>query len=75
MRAVAMFDLTFLVADATSQTLVVSLFGDAFASGSVPRQAIDALAVTYTLTTMSLLGVALLFAKPTQFVVRLRTAR
>lgn len=74
-RVVAMFDLTYLVADASSQTLVVSLYGDAFASGISPRQAIDALAVIYTLTTMALLGVALLFVKPTQFVVRVNTAK
>jgi 5-deoxy-glucuronate isomerase len=77
-RVVAMFDLTYLVADASSQTLVVSLYGDAFASGISPRQAIDAPAMIYTLTTLTtlaLLGVALLFVKPTQFVVRVNTAR
>ena len=74
-RVVAMFDLPYLVADASSQTLVVSLYGDAFASGISPRQAIDALAVIYTLTTMALLGIALIFVKPTQFVVRVNTTR
>lgn len=74
-RIVAMFDLTYLVADTSSQTLVVSLYGDAFASGISPHQAINALAVIYTLTTMTLLGVALLFVKPTQFVVRVNTAK
>lgn len=74
-RVVAMFDLTFLVADASSQTLVVALFGNAFASGITPMQAINALAVIYTLTTMVLLGIALIFVKPTQFVVRVKTNR
>jgi putative spermidine/putrescine transport system permease protein len=71
-RTISMFELTFLVADATSSTLVVALFGDAFGAGIRPNQAIDAMAVLYTLTTMSLLVIALIFVKPTQFVVRLR---
>jgi hypothetical protein len=37
-----------------------------------PEQAINAMAVIYMLTTMILLGIALLFVKPTQFVVRLK---
>jgi putative spermidine/putrescine transport system permease protein len=72
-RTVSMFDLTYLVADASSQTLILSLYGDATASGITPAQAIDALSVVYMLTTMSLLGVALIFVKPTQFVVRIKT--
>jgi putative spermidine/putrescine transport system permease protein len=72
-RTVSMFDLTYLVADASSQTLILSLYGDATASGITPAQAIDALSVVYMLTTMSLLGIALIFVKPTQFVVRIKT--
>ncbi len=72
-RTVSMFDLTYLVADGTSQTLTLALFGDATASGITPNQAIDALSVVYMLTTMSLVGVALVFVKPTQFVVRVKT--
>lgn len=71
-RTIAMFELTFLVADASSSTLVVALFGEAFGAGIRPNQAIDALAVIYTATTMILMVVALTFVKPTQFVVRLR---
>ena len=71
-RTIAMFELTFLVADADSQTLVVALYGDAFGAGIRPEQAIDAMAVIYALTTMILLGIALIFVKPTQFVVRLK---
>ncbi len=71
-RTIAMFELTFLVADASSSTLVMALFGEAFGAGIRPNQAIDALAVIYTATTMALMVIALTFVKPTQFVVRLR---
>lgn len=71
-RVIAMFELTYLVADASSQTLVVALYGDAFGAGIRPEQAINALAVIYTATTMLILSIALIFVKPTQFVVRLR---
>ena len=71
-RVIAMFELTYLVANADAETLVVTLYGDAFASGIRPEQAIDAMAVIYMLTTMFLLGIALIFVKPTQFVVRLK---
>lgn len=71
-RTIAMFELTFLVADANSQTLVVMLYSDAFASGIRPNQAVDAMAVMYTLTTMTMVVTALIFVKPTQFVVRLK---
>ena len=72
-RTVAMFELTYLVAGANSSTLVVALYGDAFASGIRPIQAINGMAVIYMVTTMTLLGVALIFVKPTQFVVRVKT--
>lgn len=71
-RTIAMFELTFLVADSRSQTLVVALYADAFAAGIRPTQAISAMAVVYMLTTMLLLVIALTFVKPTQFVVRLK---
>lgn len=72
-RAVAMFELTFLVlTDPTAQTLVVALYSDAFAAGQRPLQAINAMATIYTLTTMSLVIIGLIFVKPTQFVVRLK---
>jgi len=41
-RTIAKFELTFLVADASSSTLVVGLFGEAFGAGIRPNQAIDA---------------------------------
>jgi len=73
-RTIAMFELTFLVADANAQTLVVILYSDAFAAGIRPNQAVDAMAVMYTLTTMTMVIIALIFVKPTQFVVRLKKA-
>jgi putative spermidine/putrescine transport system permease protein len=73
-RTIAMFELTYLVADANSQTLVVILYSDAFAAGIRPNQAVDAMAVMYTLTTMIMVIIALIFVKPTQFVVRLKKA-
>lgn len=71
-RVIAMFELTYLVANADAGTLVVTLYGDAFASGMRPEQAINAMAVVYMLTTMVMLIIALTFVKPTQFVVRLK---
>ena len=71
-RTIAMFELTFLVADANTQTLVVILYSDAFAAGIRPNQAVDVMAVIYTLTTMAMVIIALIFVKPTQFVVRLK---
>jgi putative spermidine/putrescine transport system permease protein len=71
-RVIAMFELTYLVASADAGTLVVTLYGDAFASGMRPEQAINAMAVVYMLTTMVMLIIALTFVKPTQFVVRLK---
>ncbi len=72
-RVVAMFELTYLSAGPLSQTLVVTLYGDAFASGIRPTQAVDGMAVIYMATSMALVGVALIFVKPTQFVVRVKT--
>ncbi len=73
-RTIALFDLTYLVATtASSQTLVVALYGDAVAAGIRAHQAISALAVIYMLTTMAFVIVALLFVKPTQFAVQIKT--
>ena len=71
-RTVAMFELTFLTAGPRSQTLVVALYYDAFAAGTRPTQAIDAMAVLYMVTTLSLLLVALRFISPTQIIYRPR---
>ena len=74
-RTVAMFELTFLAAGPTSQTLVVVLYYSVFAAGVRAVQSIDAMAVIYMLTTLIWLLIALRFVNPTQIVARSRTAR
>jgi putative spermidine/putrescine transport system permease protein len=69
-RTIAMFELTFLTAGPTSQTLVVALYYAVFAAGVRPGQSIDAMAVIYMITTMIWLLIALRFVNPTQIVTR-----
>ncbi|WP_035711700.1 ABC transporter permease [Bradyrhizobium genomosp. I (2014)] len=69
-RTIAMFELTFLVAGPTSQTLVVALYYAVFAAGVRAVQSIDAMAVVYMVTTLIWLIVALRFVNPTQIVTR-----
>jgi putative spermidine/putrescine transport system permease protein len=69
-RTIAMFELTFLVAGPTSQTLVVALYYAVFAAGVRAVQSIDAMAVVYMVTTLIWLVVALRFVNPTQIVTR-----
>ena len=69
-RTVAMFELTFLTAGPTSQTLVVALYYSVFASGVRAVQSIDAMAVIYMITTLVWLLIALRFVNPTQIVAR-----
>ena len=69
-RTIAMFELTFLVAGSTSQTLVVALYYDVFAAGVRAIQSIDAMAVVYMVTTLIWLVIALRFVNPTQIVTR-----
>lgn len=69
-RTIAMFELTFLIAGPTTQTLVVSLYYAVFASGVRAGQSIDAMAVVYMLTTLFWLVLALQFVNPTQIVAR-----
>ncbi|HET6306697.1 MAG TPA: ABC transporter permease subunit [Rhodopila sp.] len=71
-RTVAMFELTFLTAGPTSQTLVVALYYAVFAAGVRPGQSVDAMAVVYMLTTLVWLLIALRFVNPTQLVGRAR---
>ena len=71
-RTVGQFELTFLTAGADSQTLVVALYYSVFAAGVRASQSIDAMAVVYMLTTLSLLVIALRFVNPTQLVARIR---
>ncbi|MBZ9791926.1 ABC transporter permease subunit [Rhizobium sp. 3T7] len=69
-RTIAMFELTFLIAGPTTQTLVVSLYYAVFASGVRAGQSIDAMAVVYMITTLFWLVLALQFVNPTQIVAR-----
>jgi len=69
-RTIAMFELTFLVAGPTSQTLVVALYYAVFAAGVRAVQSIDAMAVVYMVTTLVWLLIALRFVNPTQIVAR-----
>jgi len=71
-RAIALFELTFLVSGARSQTLVVALYYTAFAAGIRPSQAIDAMAVVYMVTGLVLLLAALRFINPVNMVIRVR---
>lgn len=71
-RAIAMFELTFLTAGASTETLVVALFYSAFSAGIRPSQSIDAMAVIYMLTTLILLIAALRFVNPIQLVVQVK---
>ncbi len=67
-RTVSMFELTFLTAGPTSQTLILSLYYAVFASGIRAPQSVDAMAVVYSLSTLLLLLLALRFVNPTQVV-------
>jgi putative spermidine/putrescine transport system permease protein len=69
-RTIAMFELTFLTAGPTSQTLVVALYYAVFAAGVRAGQSIDAMAVIYMIVTLVWLLVALRFVNPTQIVAR-----
>jgi putative spermidine/putrescine transport system permease protein len=69
-RTIAMFELTFLTAGPTSQTLVVALYYAVFAAGVRAGQSIDAMAVIYMVVTLTWLVVALRFVNPTQIVAR-----
>ena len=69
-RTIAMFELTFLTAGPTSQTLVVALYYSVFADGVRAGQSIDAMAVIYMVTTLIWLLIALRFVNPAQIVTR-----
>jgi putative spermidine/putrescine transport system permease protein len=72
-KTFAAFELTYLVATTgSSQTMAVALYGDASGAGIRAHQLVNAMAVVYMISTMSLVIVSLIFVKPTQFVVRLK---
>ena len=74
-RTIAMFELTFLTAGPTSQTLVVALYYAVSAAGVRAVQSVDAMAVVYMVTTLIWLVIALRFVNPTQIVTRAKQAR
>jgi putative spermidine/putrescine transport system permease protein len=74
-RAIAMFELTFLTAGPDSQTLIVALYYSVFAAGVRAQQSIDAMAVIYMATTLTGLLIALRFVDPTQLVGRVKANR
>jgi putative spermidine/putrescine transport system permease protein len=74
-RTVSMFELTFLTAGPTSQTLVVALYYSVFAAGVRAGQSIDAMAVVYMTSTLVWLLVALRFINPIQIVARAKKTR
>jgi putative spermidine/putrescine transport system permease protein len=74
-RTIAMFELTFLTAGPTSQTLVVALYYAVFASGVRAGQEVDVMAVVYMVTTLIWLLIALRFVSPTQIVARAKQQR
>ena len=74
-RTIAMFELTFLTAGPTSQTLVVALYYAVFAAGVRAVQSVDAMAVVYMVTTLIWLIIALRFVNPTQIVTRAKQTR
>jgi putative spermidine/putrescine transport system permease protein len=71
-RTVGMFELTFLTAGPSSETLVVALYHSVSAAGIRATQTVDAMAVIYTSSMLLLLVVALRFVNPTQLVTRLK---
>lgn len=73
-RTIAMFELTFLTAGPTSQTLVVALYYAVFAAGVRAVQSIDAMAVIYMAVTFIWLVIALRFVNPAQIVTRAKRA-
>jgi len=71
-KTISAFELTFMIANAKSQTIIVALYADAFAAGARPWQSIDALAVIYFGITMTALMIALRFVNPTQMVFKVK---
>jgi putative spermidine/putrescine transport system permease protein len=74
-RTIAMFELTFLAAGPTSQTLVVALYYAVFAAGVRAVQSIDAMAVIYMAVTVVWLVIALRFVNPAQIVTRAKQTK
>jgi putative spermidine/putrescine transport system permease protein len=71
-KAISMFELSYLVVGGKNQTIVIALFADAYAAGARPPQAVDALAVIYFLIAMTCLLISLRFVSPTQMVFKVK---
>ena len=71
-RTISMFELTFLTAGPSTQTLVVSLYYAVFAAGVRAQQSIDAMAIVYMVVTVTWLLIAMRFVSPTQLVSQVR---
>lgn len=74
-RVISMFELTFLVCGAKTQTLVVALFADVNAPGYRPIQMIDALAVVFFIVTVILFIISMKFGSPTSVYSRIGTEK
>jgi putative spermidine/putrescine transport system permease protein len=74
-RTVGMFELTFLTAGPSSETLVVKLFDSISGAGIRAPQQSDAMAVLYMAMMLVLLVIALRFVNPTQLVTRVAEER
>jgi len=65
-QTIANFELSFLVAGAESQALLINLYYAIFAARMRPIYAVDAMAVMYMVLVMSLLLIILRFVWPRQ---------
>jgi putative spermidine/putrescine transport system permease protein len=71
-KSISMFELTYLIAGGSNQTIVVALFSDAYAAGARAPESIDALAVIYFLVSLTCLITSLRFVNPTQMVFKVK---
>jgi len=69
-RTLGNFDLTFLISDPDSQTLVVALYYAVSAAGFRVNSSIDAMAVIYMLTNVALLAFAFRYVNPSRMLAR-----
>jgi putative spermidine/putrescine transport system permease protein len=69
-RTLGNFDLTFLISDPDSQTLVVALYYAVSAAGFRVNSSIDAMAMIYMLTNVVLLAFAFRYVNPSRMLAR-----
>jgi putative spermidine/putrescine transport system permease protein len=70
-RVISMFELTFLVSGAKTQTIIVTLFADVNAPGFRPNQMIDALAMIFFVLTVVLSALSMKYGSPTSVYSRI----